>query len=147
MKITEHFHIEELVAPQYIEKYGAAKMIKVMRDYGYATPMLDGLERLREFLDEPIIINDYKFGGSFLDSGLRYRGESIGSDLSAHMFMLATDCKIKGRNIKDVQEDILMSSHLHPNIIRMEDYRDTPSWAHIQWGYRKPNDQIQIFRP
>ena len=133
--------------PKYIAKYGAEKMIKVMRDYGYATPMLDGLERLREFLDEPIIINDYKFGGSFVDSGLRYRDESLGSDLSAHMWMLATDCKIKGRDIRSIQEDIMLSSHLHQNIMRMEDYRDTPTWCHIQWGHRKPNEAIKVFRP
>ena len=147
MKITKHFHIEELVHPEYIERYGAKKMIKVMRDYGYATPMLDGLERLREFFDESIIVNDYKFGGSFVDSGLRFRGESIGGSLSAHMWMLATDCKIKGKSIKDAQEDILMNAHSHPNIVRMEDYRDTPSWLHCQYGYRKPNEQIKIFRP
>jgi len=148
MKITDHFHVEELVHPEYIEQYGREKMIKVMRDYGYATPMLEGIEQLRSFLgDESIIINDWKFGGGRVDSGLRWRGISLGSPLSGHMWMLSTDSKHKDRNIKDIQEDILNSQTLHPHIVRMEDYRDTPTWLHIQWGYRPKNKSIQIFRP
>ena len=147
MKITENFHVEELVHPKYIEMYGAAKMIRVMRDYGYATPMLEGIERLREFIDASIVINDYKWGGGFVDSGLRWRGVSVGSDMSGHMWMLCTDNKIKGRSIQDTQEDILMNQHSHPNIVRMEDHRDTLTWLHVQWGCRPRNKSIEVFRP
>jgi hypothetical protein len=109
--------------------------------------MLIGIERLREFVDESIIVNDYKFGGSFINSGVRHPDFPFGSRLSAHYFMLATDNKVKGRSIKDLQEDILLNQHSHPNIVRMEDYRDTPTWLHCQYGYRQPSESIEIFRP
>jgi len=145
MKVTEHFDISELVHPEYINEHGAEKMVQVLRRYAY--PMLTGIERLREFVDEPIIVNDYKFGGSFINSGVRHPDFPFGSRLSAHYYMLADDCKIKGRDVRSIQEDIMMSQHLHPNIVRMEDYRDTPTWLHVQWGCRQPNEQIKVFRP
>jgi len=145
MKVTDHFDIKELVHPAFISEHGEAKMIRVMRNY--AQPMLVGIERLREFVDESIIVNDYKFGGAFINSGVRHPSVPYGSRLSAHYFMLATDNKIKGRSIKDIQEMILMNAHSHPNIVRMEDHRDTPTWLHVQWGCRNPNDQIEVFRP
>ena len=145
MKITDNFHVDELVHPEFINEHGAEKMVRVLQRY--AQPMLVGIERLREFVDESIIINDYKFGGSFINSGVRHPDFPFGSKLSAHYYMLATDCKIKGHAIKDIQESILMEAHSHPNIVRMEDYRDTPTWVHIQWGCRAPNEPIIIFRP
>lgn len=145
MKVTDHFHIEELVHPQYIADHGGNKMVRVM--HRYAQPMLVGLERLREYTDASVIVNDYKFGGSYINSGLRHRAAPFGAELSAHYFMMATDSKHKGRSIKDLQESILMDAHQHPNIVRMEDYRDTPTWLHVQWGCRNPNQSIEIFRP
>ena len=147
MKVSPHFHIEELVHPEYINEHGAAKMIRVFQRY--APDTLEGLETLREWLDAPLSINTYKFGGGFINSGLRHPIYPLpgASPLSAHYFMLAMDCKIKGRAIKDVQEDILMNQHIHPLISRMEDYRDTPSWLHLQFGRRKKNEQINVFRP
>jgi hypothetical protein len=145
MKITDNFHIEELVHPEYIIEHGAAKMAKVFKRY--APDTLEGLDTLREWLDEPITINDYKWAGSFINSGLRHPSDHLGSELSAHRFFLAMDCKFKGRTIKDAQEDILMNQDAHPLIARMEDYRDTPTWLHVQFGRRKPNQTIEVFRP
>ena len=145
MKANKHFDIRELVHPEFIIEYGEAKMVKVFKSY--APDTLKGLDTLREWFDEPIIINDYKFGGAFVNSGLRHPSDHLGSELSGHRFFLCMDCKFKGRAIKDVQEDILMNANKHPNITRMEDYRDTPSWAHIQFGWRAPDQQINVFRP
>jgi len=145
MKITEHFHVEELVHPEYIIEYGAEKMARVFKRY--APDTLEGLETLREWVDESVTINDYKWGGPFINSGLRHPSDHLGSELSAHRFFLAMDCKFKERTIKDVQDDILGNQDKHPLISRMEDYRDTPSWCHIQFGRRSPNQTIKVFRP
>jgi len=145
MKVTAHFDIKEIVHPEFIIEHGEEKMIKLFKSYAPNT--LIGLETLREWVDEPITINDYKYGGGFINSGLRHPSDHLGSELSAHRFFLAMDCKFKGRTIKDIQEDILMNAHMHPNIVRMEDYRDTPTWLHCQFSMREPNQQINIFRP
>jgi hypothetical protein len=145
MKITKHFAIEEIVHPEYIEDHGRVKMVNVFKRYAPLT--LEGLETLREWVDESIIINDYKYGGSFINSGLRHPNFPLGSPLSAHYFMLAMDCKFKNRSVKDVQQDILNNQDAHPLITRMEDYRDTPTWLHVQFGLRPKNETIKVFRP
>lgn len=143
--MSKNFDIKELVHPAYIEDHGEEKMVKVLQRY--AQPTLTGLEKLREWLDAPIIINDYKYGGGFVHSGLRHYRHPYGSSLSAHYFMLAMDCKIRGREIKHVQEGILETQNMHPYITRMESYRATPSWLHVQFGCRLPNEKINIFMP
>ena len=80
-------------------------------------------------------------------TGLRHHDDPVGAGLSAHYFMCATDCKIKGRNLEGLQNQILDNPHLHPYIVRMENAAVTKSWLHIQWGYRLPNEQIEVFRP
>jgi hypothetical protein len=146
MKATKNFDIKELVHPSYIEKYGADKMCFVLKEY--APFMLLGLEQLKDFIGgDSVTINTYKWGGNYVNSGLRSYDEPVGAELSAHYFMQATDCKFKDRTIHDVQLSILENPHLHPYIVRMEDYKSTPSWLHVQWGYRMPDTDIRIFKP
>jgi hypothetical protein len=146
MKVSKSFAISELVHPAYIKLYGEAKMCRVVQEY--APFMLLGLEQLKEFIGgDSIIINDYKWGGNFESSGLRHHSDPVGAELSAHYFMLATDCKFKGRSVADVQHAILDNPELHPYIVRMEDCVSTPSWLHVQWNYRPPNQSIRIFKP
>ena len=145
MKVTDHFDIRELVHPEFIIEYGEAKMVKVFKSY--APDTLKGIETLREWVDESIIINDYKWGGSFINSGLRHPSDHLGSELSGHRFFLCMDCKFDTKTVKEVQESILDNPANHPNIVRMENYRDTPTWLHVQFGRREPNQQMTVFRP
>ena len=57
MKVNKYFDIRELVHPEYIIEYGEAKMVKVFQNY--APDTLKGLDTLREWVDESIIVNDY----------------------------------------------------------------------------------------
>lgn len=146
MKATKNFDIKELVHPAFISEHGEAKMVRVLKEY--APLMLLGLEQLKDFIGGgSIVINDYKWGGNYNSSGLRHHSEPVGASMSAHYFMLATDCKFKDRTVRDVQLSILENPHLHPYIVRMEDYKSTPSWLHVQWGYRMPGKDIRIFKP
>ena len=151
---SSNFHIEELVSPYYIETFGPEKMKRILARYNPF--MVKGLETLRAFLsDESITINDYLWNGVYTNSGLRHPSTSVGAELSGHKFMLCTDNKYKTSDPKDVQEAIMDNQHIHPFIRSMEDYRDTRSsmgqlgrhWHHIQWGYRLPDEDIDIFRP
>lgn len=145
MKVSKRFDIRELVHPEFIIEHGEEKMIRVFKRY--APDTLKGLEMLREWVDESITINDYKWGGAYINSGLRHPMYEFGSGLSAHRFFLAMDCKFENKSIKDVQEDILDNQDKHPYIVRMEDYHKTPTWLHVQFGLREKNKQIEIFLP
>ena len=147
--ISEHFHIKELVHPEYINEYGEAKMAKYLNIYN---PWMGiGLETLKEELGgKSIVINDYLWNEDrrFIDSGWRHAKYPLrnSSLLSGHYFALKTDCKIKGWAIKDLQEWILDNAHKHPNIVRMESHLDTPTWCDIQWGVREEGKSINVFR-
>lgn len=148
MKVSANFQIKELVHPEFIADHGEAKMVRVIKRY--APYMLLGLEQLKSFVGgDSIIVNDYVFGGHYINSGLRHPLYPLknSSLLSAHYYMKATDCKFKNRNIAELQESILENPHLHPYIERMENARYTKTWLHVQWGYRIPNNSIQIFKP
>jgi len=143
---TTNFHVKELVHPLFIEQHGEGKMIKVLNNY--APFLLLGIEQLKTFIGgNSITINDYKWGGNFESSGLRHHAAPVGAGLSAHYFMCATDCKFKHWNIADLQQQILENAASHPYIVRMEDARSTPTWLHIQWGYRLPGKTINVFKP
>ena len=146
MKASKSFDIKELVHPAYIDQHGEEKMVRVVKEY--APFMLLGLEQLKDFIGGgSVVINDYKWGGNKDSSGLRHHSEPVGAELSAHYFMQATDCKFKDRSVADIQHAILDNPELNPYIARMEDCTATPSWLHVQWGYRLPNDSIRLFKP
>ena len=154
MRLTDHFQVEELVSPYYIDTYGAKKMKKIIRRYNPL--MLLGLENLKAFLNgEAITINNYLFGGSYTNSGLRHWSTTVGAELSAHKFLQATDNKYKNTDPKEVEQQIMDNQEMHPYIVRMEDSRSTRSsrgrlgrhWHHIQWGYRLPHENIILFKP
>lgn len=112
--------------------------------------MLLGVEQLKTVVDgESITVNDYKWGGDFINSGVRHAQFPLknSSLLSAHYFMQALDCKFKNRNIVELQQSIIENPYHHRYITRMEDARSTPTWLHVQFGYRLPNHSIEIFKP
>ncbi len=145
MKASTHFDIKELVHPLFIEDHGEEKMVRVMKEY--APWLLVGLENLKDFISgDSIIINDYKWGGHYKSSGLRHHDDPVGAEMSGHYYFRSMDCKVK-RNVKELQLDILDNQRLHPYILRMEDARHTPTWLHIDFGYRLPNHKIRVFSP
>ena len=150
MKITKNFSIKELVHPSFIEEYGEAKMVRVVKRY--APLMLLGLEQLKTFLfNATVTINDYEWNDNnpYINSGVRSHRQPLpgSSLLSAHYFMQATDCKFGGYTVQDVYKEILDNQDEHPYIVRMEHIDSTPTWLHIQWGYRLPGQDIIVFKP
>ncbi len=146
MKVTKHFSAEEILHPSIIETYGLATCKFALETY--ALEMLKALETMSDFIsNEPIIINDYKWGGGFTNSGVRVMSDPVGSALSGHYAWRCCDLKFKTRDPIAVQDSIMENQHMHPNIVRMEDARITKTWLHLQFGTRLPNEHIAIFKP
>jgi hypothetical protein len=138
------FKLHELISPAIYAHFGV-----------FAWRFLDeGMKKdadlLRELWGKPLIINNYFWGGSYKESGLRCNTDLIVRSkktpyLSAHVLGRAFD--IKPENIKDVPElykCIQLNYHKFQAISRMENIKYAISWVHIDnLGERK--NCIEIF--
>ena len=88
----KHFSIQELVPP---DVYEDAKKNGVLWKlwYLFDTRTLITLDRIREFVDTGITINNWKWGGDFTDSGYRAPNSTVGSKYSSHRRCGAFDLK------------------------------------------------------
>ena len=142
MQLSTHFALEELVHPKIFEIVGE-------RSADFLHPnLIVTLEQMKTHFgkNQSIVVNDYLWGGAYLNSGLRLPDSKVGATLSAHRFGCAVDCKFKGQDIDDVQENILQHPHKFPFITRMESAAFTKTWLHVEVGaYR--NKDILVFNP
>ena len=160
MKVSDSYVVYELVHPVYIEQWGADKVGKYIKKY--FPEMIEGQQRLREFVDAPITVNNYhwspeykKYGWKgiqgrkdlFINSGLRHLSYPLGKGFSGHYFGICTDSKQDKYTPLELQALLLENRNYHPNIVRMEDANFTKSWNHIQWGRRTHNQSIEVFKP
>jgi hypothetical protein len=123
MYTPKHFSIEELVPPQmtHIDKNvistffddRALKTIDMLRDrYG------------------PVIINDWKFGGSNYYRGFRPYTTSIGAEYSQHRLGRAFDCKFKYISVEEVRNDIKFDPFKR-EFQHITCIEDNVSWLHF----------------
>jgi len=92
----------------------------------------------REGLHKPMTINNWKWGGSFSQRGLRHNRSSMVQKktsiyLSAHMFGKAVDFDVQGMSAVEVREWIVENEDLFPCKIRLErNLKGKPiSWVHL----------------
>lgn len=142
----KYFKLNELVSPAVYAHFGVFgwKFLNqgVLRD----------LDTLRELWGKPLIINNYAWGGSYKESGLRCNTDSIVKSkktpyLSGHVLGLGFD--IKPEDIKQVPElykFIKLNFHKLSTISRIEDISSTPSWVHVDALGDREN-QIIVFKP
>jgi len=168
MKISDHYHVEELVHPEIIDRYGIGKVAKYVPIY---VPWLIATqEAIRKWAGCPTTVNnylwddDYKAGGwdaikgrsdLYIDSGIRNLAEPYGSGFSAHYSWNCTDSKFADYDTAQMQQDIIRNPAAFPYVVRMEDTHDTRSasgekgrdWLHTQSGVLMPGKKIEVFRP
>jgi len=130
--IKEYFCIEELVDEQVYRLYGESAWRFIDRD------LLEVLLIIREQLDRPITINNWKWGGIFAQRGLRHNQSDLVKRktriyLSAHMFGKAIDFDVKGMTACEVREWLEDNEHLLPYPIRLErNLNGKPiNWVHL----------------
>ena len=118
-KITDYFCIEELVDKTVFDKYGqsAWKFID--------ETIIETLIIIREGIGFPMTINNWKWGGSFSQRGLRTNMSSLVKNktslyLSAHIFGKAVDFDVQGMTAVEVREWIVANADLFPHKVRLE---------------------------
>lgn len=130
--IRDYFCIEEFVDNTVFDKYGNAAWKFIDQS------ILDCLLVIREGLGKPMTVNNWKWGGSFSQRGLRHNMSSLVKNktrlyLSAHIFGKAVDFDVEGMTAVEVREWIVANAHKFPCNIRLErNMKGKPiSWVHL----------------
>lgn len=142
----KYFRLNELVSPGVYAHFGifAWKFLN--------QGMLRDLDLLRELWGKPIIINNYAWGGSYKESGLRCNTDSIVKAkktpyLSAHCLGLGFDIKPEYiKDLPDLIKCVQTNYHKFTTISRMENPQFTPSWLHLD-GLGDRENHLIIFNP
>lgn len=121
MYSPKHFDVQELVPPSIYEQR-KEKAIELIDERVLIT-----LDQLRETFGS-CTVNNWNFGGSFSQSGLRTPEAKEYSFTSQHSFGRAMDCKFSDYEAKDVRLHIIESRLVFPYITFME---DGVNWLHF----------------
>lgn len=127
MKIDDYFCIEELVDQEVFNRFGQYAW-RFIDD-----KLIENLLFVRQELDKPITINNWKWGGQFTQRGLRHNKSPLVINkkrpyLSAHMFGKAVDFDVKGMTAQEVRTWIITNSERLPHPTRLE---NNVSWVHM----------------
>jgi hypothetical protein len=134
----KHFEIYELVTPDIFSARGDAA-------WELLDPrLLITVDAVRERFGRTII-NNWKSGGQYHESGLRVFGTSTGAKLSQHFFGRAADCKL---DIAPADACAYILSHRDefPYLTTMENTTATPTWLHVDVRNNATPD-IRIVNP
>ena len=138
----EHFKIQELVSPKVYSEWGSKAWWFIDQE------LCKTLDELRKLFDVPITINDWEWGGSYTQSGLRDYGSEYYSPFSAHSFGKAADLKIDEYD-SDVAIQMIIdwkNEGKLPHLTRIE--LDTDGWIHIDVFNTQPNNNnLYVFYP
>lgn len=137
----KYFEIQELVDMQTYAKFGNNALMLL-------NPIaLQGIDDLREYINTPLIINNWHTGGSYQFSGFRPMDCTKGAKYSQHRLGNAFDIKPQGMSAGELYNIILENQDhkLLTSIKAMEDISNTPSWVHVD--FRNIEDRIRIFKP
>lgn len=121
MYLPKHFQAYELVPPAIYQNRGE-KSFELIDERVLIT-----LDTLRETFG-PCTINDWYWGGSFEQSGLRTPDAPEYSPTSQHSFGRAMDCKFKEITAAEARARVIEHRLLFPYITFME---NDVSWFHF----------------
>lgn len=131
-----HFKIQELVPPETFAMFGEKSWWFIQPQ---AALMLD---KLRDFYNKPITINNWLFGGDRKYSGFRPITCTIGGTYSQHRLGSAFDCIILGIPAEQARQDILNNKTYFKDITCLE---SDVSWLHFDC--RNTLQRIMIVKP
>ena len=144
MKISDNFDIRELVHSDIYNHPAIG-----VRCVDFIHPeAVNVLESLKSATKDVITINNWLWGGQYVNSGLRMPKGSVGAELSSHRFGCGFDLKFKRLSPQEAHAYIVENQSMFPNITRMEAIEKTPGWAHLEVGAaRAPGVDIVVFNP
>ena len=118
----KHFKIQELVPPSTYKELGGQALL-VMDYY-----LLKTIDSIREWFDQPVIINNWLWGGSRKYSGFRPCGCNVGAKYSQHRYGRACDLLVRGMSAEDVRRQIIANS---THFIHVSCVEGGVEWVHI----------------
>ena len=138
---SKYFRIGELVSKNVYKKYGERAWSFISDD------LIKTIDSIREHFNRPIIVNNWLYGGTLEQRGLRANKDQIVKEkkdyyLSQHCLGNAVDFNVKGMSAKDVYDDILKNKHKFPYLKRIEHIEKTPTWIHIDCANVESNEII-----
>jgi hypothetical protein len=136
---VQHFCLEELVDPRYLDKFGANAIWFLDR------ALVLCIDRLREAVGE-IVINNWHVGGVFKESGLRWPDTTTGAQFSQHKFKCAFDLKPRRISVEQLYQHITANHAQYPQITTIENPAKTKTWLHVD-GRWHAGDSILIVEP
>ena len=130
---SKYFKIQELVSKKVYDKHGEQAWIFI------DTKLIKVLDLLREHFNRPITVNNWVWGGTLEQRGLRTNLDELVKKktekgtlyISQHILGKAADFNIKGLSSQEVYEEILKNKDKFYLISRVENIKDTPTWVHI----------------
>lgn len=150
-KLSNYFGVYELVDKQVFETFGETAW------QFFDTEALHTLLVIREGINKPIDINNWKWGGNYQERGLRTNVGNISKRatnrgklyLSGHVLGKAFDFKIKGMKSEDVRFWIDDNQDLLPCKIRLEHIKlktgNPISWVHFDVKQLQKNPKVYWF--
>jgi len=147
--IKDYFAIHEFVDKTTFDRHGE-------RAWQFICPrLLHTILVIRDEIDKPITINNWKWGGGFSQRGLRTNVSHIVSKktdagklyLSAHCMGKAIDFDVKGMTAPEVREWIQDNEDLLPYKVRLENSMNGKpiNWVHLDVYYLERNPKIKLF--
>lgn len=163
MKKSKYFKVYELVSKEVYERYSESTIMNRIN-----SDLLRLIDWIREESGVPIIINNWKNGGSFSQRGLRSNVDQIVKDatkkntptLSPHVLFMAVDMNptsSSGKTTEWLWDFIKSNAYKAPCDFRMENKTSTVnskgevSWVHVDVAIEDKNPvgkkKVTIFNP
>ena len=130
---SKYFKIQELVSKKVYDNYGEQAWMFI------DTKLIKVLDLLREHFNKPITINNWMWGGTLEQRGLRTNLDELVKKktekgtlyISQHILGKAADFNVKGLSSEEVYKEILKNRGKFYLISRIENIDSTPTWVHI----------------
>ena len=129
MKISPHFYLQEFVPANIFNQWG--KNSRWFID----SRIIEAAESIRNQVKKPVIINNWKDGGSYQYSGYRSPVCNVGSSTSQHRWGRAIDVKIPGVDLLQLYSFIKRNPDKFLDITTLENINHTKTWIHADCRY------------
>jgi len=134
------FHIEEFVPKETFEKWGE-------KSIWFINPNIVLFSQwLKTTLDDvSVVINDWKWGGSYNYSGYRPPDCAIGAKESSHRRGIAVDIKIKGYHPERIRDLIRQNFQMLNERFGVTGYEvGTDTWVHVDFRWTNIDKLYEI---
>lgn len=133
----KHFHAYEFVPERVYKIYGEGSFFYINSN------LLRDIDKLREDLDLPVIVNDWYMGGICDSRGYRPYDDPEGAKYSQHRLGCAVDFVVSGMTAGAVRKYILDNQEKYPSFRRME---MRTAWVHVDCKETSMKG-IHLFKP